>query len=35
MAFHSKQAFNLIDAAGIVSVFLSVTLVAYIVLFYW
>jgi hypothetical protein len=35
MALNSKSAFGLIDVAGIVSIFFSVTLIAYVVLFYW
>ena len=35
MALNSKSAFGLIDVAGIVSIFSSVTLIAYVVLFYW
>jgi len=35
MALNPKQAFGLIDVAGIVSIFSSVTLIAYVVLFYW
>jgi len=35
MALNPKQAFGLIEVAGIVSIFPSVTLIAYVVLFYW
>jgi hypothetical protein len=35
MALNSKQHFGLIDAVGIVSIFASVTLIAFVVLFYW
>jgi hypothetical protein len=35
MALNSKKAFSLIDGAGIVSIFFSITLIAYLVLFYW
>jgi len=34
-ALNSKPAFGLIDVAGIVSIFFSVTLIAYVVLFFW
>lgn len=35
MALNSKHAFDLFEVAGIISMFTSISMIAYVVLFHW